>query len=88
LPLSSNPLTAISLGTRQRAALGQSEETDAAVIIVSEQTGAISVAHRGVLYPRLDEGQLRSELSRSFRIRPQDEPVPAPPTDATSRTAG
>jgi len=75
LPLSSNPLTAISLGTRHRAALGLSEET-----VVSEQTGAISVAHRGVLYSRLDEGQLRSELSRIFRIRPEDEPpVPVAP---------
>ncbi len=80
LPLSSNPRTAISLGTRHRAALGLSEETDAAVIVASEQTGAISVAHRGVLYQRLDEGQLRSELSRIFRIRPQDEPAaPVPP---------
>jgi len=78
LPLSSNPLTAVSLGTRHRAALGLSEETDAAVIVVSEQTGSISVAYRGVLYPRLDEGQLRSELSRIFRIRPQDEQPPAP----------
>ena len=84
LPLSSNPRTAISLGTRHRAALGLSEETDAAVIIVSEQTGAISVAYRGVLYPRLDEGQLRSELSRIFRIRPQDEvPPPSPEPPAT-----
>jgi diadenylate cyclase len=93
LPLSSNPLTAISLGTRHRAALGLSEETDAAVIVVSEQTGAISVAHRGVLYSRLDEGQLRSELSRIFRIRPEDEP-PAPvvtpdaPAEATPKAAG
>jgi len=93
LPLSGNPLTAMALGTRHRAALGLSEETDAAVIVVSEQTGAISVAHRGVLYPRLDEGQLRSELSRIFRIRPQDEP-PAPivppeaPEQATSKAAG
>ncbi len=79
LPLSSNPLSAISLGTRHRAALGLSEETDAAIIVVSEQTGAISVAYRGVLYSRLDEGQLRSELSRIFRIRPQDEPAPAAP---------
>jgi diadenylate cyclase len=93
LPLSSNPLTAMSLGTRHRAALGLSEETDAAVIVVSEQNGGISVAHRGVLYPRLDEGQLRSELSRIFRIRPQDEP-PAPvapneaPPQAASKAAG
>lgn len=78
LPLSSNPLSAISLGTRHRAALGLSEETDAAIIVVSEQTGAISVAYRGVLYSRLDEGQLRSELARIFRIRPQDEPLPVP----------
>ena len=88
LPLSSNPLTAISLGTRHRAALGLSEETDAAVIIASEQTGAISVAHRGVLYQRLDEGQLRSELSRIFRIRPQDEPTtPAAPSEAEGETS-
>jgi diadenylate cyclase len=84
LPLSSNPLSAISLGTRHRAALGLSEETDAAIIVVSEQTGSISVAYRGVLYSRLDEGQLRSELSRIFRIRPQDEPLQAPPSPPAS----
>ncbi len=93
LPLSSNPLTAVSLGTRHRAALGLSEETDAAVIVVSEQTGGISVAHRGVLYQRLDEGQLRSELSRIFRIRPEDEaPSPVasaePAAEATPKVAG
>jgi hypothetical protein len=83
----------MSLGTRHRAALGLSEETDAAVIVVSEQTGAISVAHRGVLYQRLDEGALRSELSRIFRIRPQDEPPPPlvsaePPGEADSQATG
>ncbi len=88
LPLSSNPLSAISLGTRHRAALGLSEETDAAIIVVSEQTGAISVAYRGVLYSRLDEGQLRSELSRIFRIRPQDEPLPASPAPPPAPETG
>ena len=83
LPLSANPLTAISLGTRHRAAIGLSEETDAAVIVVSEQTGSISVAYRGVLRQRLDEGQLRSELSRIFRIRPQDEAPVTPPIAPT-----
>ena len=73
LPLSSNPRTPGSLGTRHRAALGLTEETDAAVIVVSEQTGGISVAYRGQMKPRLDEGQLRSELSRIFRIRPEEE---------------
>lgn len=94
LPLSANPLTALSLGTRHRAALGLSEETDAAVVVVSEQTGGISVAYRGVLYPRLDEGQLRSELSRIFRIRPQDEapppiaePMVTPPSESGAEKA-
>ena len=87
LPLSSNPLTAISLGTRHRAAIGLSEETDAAIIVVSEQTGGISVAYRGVLRQRLDEGQLRSELSRIFRIRPQDEEPVTPPV-SPSESAG
>ena len=73
LPLSANPRLSGVLGTRHRAALGLSEETDAAVIVVSEQTGAISVAHRGALRERLDEGALRAELVRIFRIRPQDE---------------
>lgn len=88
LPLSANPLTAVSLGTRHRAAVGLSEETDAAVIVVSEQTGGISVAYRGVLYQRLDEGQLRSELSRIFRIRPQDEQPAAAPSGEAPQAAG
>ena len=73
LPLSANPRLSGVLGTRHRAALGLTEETDAAVIVVSEQTGAISVAYRGAMRERLDEGALRSELVRIFRIRPEDE---------------
>ena len=44
LPLSANPKLSLTLGTRHRAALGLSEETDAAVIVVSEQTGAIALS--------------------------------------------
>lgn len=73
LPLSSDPHVAATLGTRHRAALGLAEECDAAVIVVSEQTGAISIAYRGTLQQRLDEGALRSELSRIFRIDPEEE---------------
>ncbi len=73
LPLSSNPRVSATLGTRHRAALGLSEETDAAVIVVSEQSGAISIAYRGTLKQRLNEGELRSELVRIFRIRPEEE---------------
>ncbi len=74
LPLSSNLRMTGSLGTRHRAALGLSEESDAVVIVVSEQNGAISVAYRGVLKQRLDEGELRSELSRIFSLRDDPEP--------------
>lgn len=80
LPLSANTLMAGNLGTRHRAALGLSEETDAAVIVVSEETGSISVAFRGRMVRNLSEGELRSELSRIYRIRPGEEP--ATPADA------
>jgi len=60
LPLTQFPVEDKSLGTRHRAALGLSEETDAVVVVVSEETSAISVARRGALergiaLPRLRE---------------------------------
>jgi diadenylate cyclase len=64
LPLSENSRLPADLGTRHRAAIGLSEETDSVVIVVSEETGAISIASRGALKRRLDKGLLRSELSR------------------------
>src|ERR1041385_6095918 len=73
LPLSANPRTAAMFGTRHRAALGLTEETDAAVVVVSEQTGGISVAFRGKLKQQLSEGELRSELARIFRVRAEEE---------------
>lgn len=88
LPLSSNPRTPGSLGTRHRAALGLSEETDAAIVVVSEQTGDISVAYRGAMKQRLDEGALRSELSRIFRIRPDEEEAAGPAESAPPANGG
>jgi diadenylate cyclase len=90
LPLSANPRTAADLGTRHRAAVGLSEETDAAVIVVSEETGAISVAYRGRLHGRLNEGDLRSELSRIFHSRPAEdsEPGTAPGGDEAETAGG
>jgi diadenylate cyclase len=64
LPLSENPRLPADLGTRHRAAIGLTEETDSVVIVVSGETGAISIASRGTLKRRLDKGTLRSELSR------------------------
>jgi diadenylate cyclase len=63
LPLSDNVLTESHLGTRHRAAIGLSEQTDAVVLVISEQTGIISVARTGKLSRELgDEARLRSVL--------------------------
>jgi diadenylate cyclase len=60
LPLSQMPLADRSLGTRHRAALGLSEETDAVVIVVSEESSAISVATNGRLKRNLTPAQVRA----------------------------
>jgi diadenylate cyclase len=62
LPLSSNPAVSSALGTRHRAALGLSEHTDAFVIVVSEETGRISVARGGRLNSPLEPAALRAML--------------------------
>lgn len=62
-PLSQKTELHRELGTRHRAALGLSEETDAVVVVVSEETGAISVSYQGRLSRGLDEERLRRFLS-------------------------
>ena len=62
LPLSDNPVLPPSLGMRHRAAIGLTEETDAVVVVVSGETGGISVAVRGNLRKQLDTESLREVL--------------------------
>ena len=62
-PLSQNMELHKQLGTRHRAAVGLSEETDAVIVIVSEETGTVSVCYRGRLSRGLDEDRLRRFLT-------------------------
>ena len=71
LPLTKNISVSAELGTRHRAALGVSEESDAVVVVVSEETGQISVAVNGVLARRFTRDTLRDVLE-SYLI-PQEE---------------
>jgi uncharacterized protein (TIGR00159 family) len=64
LPLTMNPRVSRFLGTRHRAAIGLTEETDAVVIVASEETGRISLAVNGELQSDLDLVSLRNELLR------------------------
>lgn len=68
LPVSENTNISASLGLRHRAAIGLSEVVDALVLVVSEETGAISVVINGTIYRNLSEKRLRNRL-RHFLIR-------------------
>lgn len=62
LPLTTNPRLSRELGSRHRAAIGISEETDAVALVVSEETGTISIAINGRVTRRLDAATLRRRL--------------------------
>jgi diadenylate cyclase len=66
LPLTVKPRLSKELGTRHRAAIGVTEETDAVAIVVSEETGAISFAHDGEMERYLDPDTLRLRLRDAF----------------------
>jgi uncharacterized protein (TIGR00159 family) len=62
LPLSLSPEVSRDLGTRHRAAIGITEETDAVAVVVSEETGTISLAHEGRIERDLDALAIRKRL--------------------------
>lgn len=71
LPLTKNEDISSDLGTRHRAALGMSEQCDAMIIVVSEETGTVSIAFKGGLRRDINEAQLREILS-DYLIRDDD----------------
>ncbi len=69
LPLTQFPVYDAAIGTRHRAAIGLSEETDAVVVVVSEETGNISIAVGGRLEKNLSPEQLAGRLETLLRAR-------------------
>jgi diadenylate cyclase len=68
LPLTSNPHVSKTLGTRHRAAIGLTEETDAIVVVISEEEGAISLVREGRITRGVDAGTLRSTLQQLLAV--------------------
>ncbi|HZR80567.1 MAG TPA: diadenylate cyclase CdaA [Candidatus Binatia bacterium] len=64
LPLTANPAVSKSLGSRHRAAIGVTEESDAAVVVVSEEEGKISLVREGRIIRDCDAGTLRTSLAQ------------------------
>jgi diadenylate cyclase len=77
LPLSQNPDIAKSFGTRHRAALGLSELSDALVMVVSEETGKISMVHDGKINYDVDAVETRRMLRKALDVKRQGKAVVA-----------
>jgi diadenylate cyclase len=82
LPLSMNPVLSTQFGTRHRAAIGITEETDAVSVVVSEETAAISIAVGGAIERDITVEYLRERLSELLR---RYVPTAALPTTVTDR---
>jgi diadenylate cyclase len=74
LPLTTNPAFRSELGTRHRAAIGITEETDCLTLVVSEETGRVSVAAAGVLKQGLSMADVEQRIHLHFGVR---RPAPA-----------
>ena len=81
LPLSMNPVLSTQLGTRHRAGIGVTEESDAIAVIVSEETGSISLAVAGKIERDLSVDQLRDRLGELLHRYVPPATLPTPITD-------
>lgn len=73
LPVSQREMADRSIGLRHRAALGLTEETDAVCVVVSEETGSISICHEGKLERNLEPGDFRSKMEEIFLSKPKED---------------
>jgi diadenylate cyclase len=90
LPLTTNPALSRKLGTRHRAAIGITEETDCLAIVVSEETGRISAASFGEIHQGLAPPELLDRINRHFEVQRRksmqmDEFPPAVPMPASPK---
>jgi len=90
LPLSMNPVLSTQMGTRHRAGIGITEETDAIAVIVSEETGSISIAVAGNIERDISAEYLRERLSEFLRryVPPAALPTPINPAVDSYGDAG
>ena len=73
LPLSQNYTISKEMGTRHRAALGMSENSDAVIVVVSEETGTISIAQGGVIERGFDIPRLETRLRHEIMHKSEEE---------------
>src|SRR5215470_5826512 len=90
LPLSMNPVLSTQMGTRHRAGIGITEETDAIAVIVSEETGAISLAVGGTIERDLTVEELRARLGTELRrhVPPTTLPTPIVAEEEDEKASG
>jgi len=88
LPLTLNPRLSRDLGTRHRAAIGVTEDTDAVAVVVSEETGLLSFVQRGDIKRGLDATKLRESILAALGLLPKKErELPKPADQDQEETA-
>jgi diadenylate cyclase len=88
LPLTVNPELSRTLGRRHRAAIGVTEDTDALAVVVSEETGTISLVAGGKIRRGLDGRELKQALLDALQIKPEQAGVEPAAQTAEQRTSG
>jgi len=77
LPLTTNPAVPVNLGTRHRAAIGITEESDCLSLVVSEETGDLSIAAHGEIHRGVSLRELDERINAHFGVSKAGAPVPA-----------